>query len=67
MRYQEVDQMKYQEVELRRYREIDLFRQFMRWSGGTVPMSWFYARVLRHIDRLVYRLTGGRHTFTSWV
>jgi hypothetical protein len=34
----------------------------MRWSAATGPVSWFYARVLHHIDRLVYRLTRGRRT-----
>jgi deazaflavin-dependent oxidoreductase (nitroreductase family) len=30
-------------------------------------MSWFYARVLRHLDRLVCRLSRGRHTFSNWI
>jgi deazaflavin-dependent oxidoreductase (nitroreductase family) len=29
--------------------------------------SWLFARVLHHIDRPVYRLTGGRHTFSSLI
>jgi deazaflavin-dependent oxidoreductase (nitroreductase family) len=56
-----------QEVNLRRYRDLDPTRRFMRWSAGTAPMSWFYARVLHHLDRRVFRLTGGRHTLTSWL
>ncbi len=39
----------------------------MRQSGVAPPMSWLYARTLHHIDRLVYRLTRGRATFTSWL
>jgi deazaflavin-dependent oxidoreductase (nitroreductase family) len=30
-------------------------------------MSWLYARVLHHIDRLVHRLTRGRYSFGGWV
>jgi deazaflavin-dependent oxidoreductase (nitroreductase family) len=30
-------------------------------------MSWLYARALHHIDRPVFRLSGGRSTFSSWV
>ena len=30
-------------------------------------MSWFYARTLHRIDRVVYRLTRGRATLSSWV
>jgi deazaflavin-dependent oxidoreductase (nitroreductase family) len=50
-----------------RYREANPIQRFMRRSAATAPMSWFYARVLHHIDRLVYRLTRGRHTLASWV
>ena len=28
-------------------------------------MSWVYVRVLHHVDRPIYRLTGGRQTFVS--
>jgi|NGEPerStandDraft_13_1074530.scaffolds.fasta_scaffold05408_2 deazaflavin-dependent oxidoreductase (nitroreductase family) len=38
----------------------------MRLSAVPRPMSWLYARTLHHVDRLVYRLTRGRKTFTSW-
>jgi deazaflavin-dependent oxidoreductase (nitroreductase family) len=50
-----------------RYGEANPIQRFMRWSAATAPMSWFYARVLHHLDRLVYRLTRGRHTFSNWV
>ena len=30
-------------------------------------MSWVYVRVLHHIDRPLYRLTRGRHSFVSLV
>ncbi len=47
--------------------KVGPFRRFMRWSGGVAPISWFYARTLHHIDRVVYRMTSGRATFTSLV
>jgi deazaflavin-dependent oxidoreductase (nitroreductase family) len=39
----------------------------MRLSAAPRPMSWLYARTLHHVDRIVYRLTRGRATFTSWI
>lgn len=50
-----------------RYREATPIQRFMGWSAATAPMSWLYARVLHHLDRLVYRLTRGRHTLASWL
>jgi deazaflavin-dependent oxidoreductase (nitroreductase family) len=35
----------------------------MRRLAASGPGSWLFARVLHHIDRPVYKLTGGRHTF----
>jgi deazaflavin-dependent oxidoreductase (nitroreductase family) len=43
------------------------FRRMVRLSAALGPMSWLYARTLHHIDRVVYRLTRGRGTFTSWL
>jgi len=37
----------------------------MRRFAASGPGSWLFARVMHHIDRPVYRLTGGRHTFAS--
>ena len=42
-------------------------RRFVRVSAAWPPVSWFYARTLHHIDRVVFRLTRGRATFVSWV
>ena len=42
-------------------------RRFVRVSAAWPPVSWFYVRTLHHIDRIVFRLTRGRATFTSWV
>lgn len=41
-------------------------RRFMRWTGSLRPMSLFYARTLHHLDRAVFRLSGGRATFSAW-
>jgi deazaflavin-dependent oxidoreductase (nitroreductase family) len=49
-----------------KYREANPIRRFMRWLAATGPMSWFYARVLHHIDRLVCRLTRGRNTLSGF-
>lgn len=49
------------------YREATPIQRFMGWSAATAPMSWLYARVLHHLDRLSYRLTRGRHTLASWL
>jgi hypothetical protein len=50
-----------------RYREANPIQRFLRWSAATAPMSWLYVRVLHHLDRLSYRVTRGRHTFSSWI
>jgi deazaflavin-dependent oxidoreductase (nitroreductase family) len=34
-------------------------------SGG--PGSWLFSRLARHIDRPVYRVSRGRHTFASLI
>jgi deazaflavin-dependent oxidoreductase (nitroreductase family) len=49
------------------YAETNWFRRTVRVSAALRPMSWFYARTLRRIDRFVYRLTRGRSTFSSLV
>jgi deazaflavin-dependent oxidoreductase (nitroreductase family) len=49
------------------YAETNWFRRTVRLSAALRPMSWFYARTLHHLDRLVYRLTRGRGTFSSWI
>jgi deazaflavin-dependent oxidoreductase (nitroreductase family) len=49
------------------YAQANWFRRLVRLTAGWRPMSWFYARTLHHIDRVVYRLTRGRATFSSWV
>ncbi|GAC1321914.1 MAG: nitroreductase/quinone reductase family protein [Thermoleophilaceae bacterium] len=39
-------------------------RAFIR-LAGTGPGSWLFARIAHRIDRPLYRLTRGRHTFAS--
>jgi deazaflavin-dependent oxidoreductase (nitroreductase family) len=41
-------------------------RRFVRWTGSLRPVSLFLARTLHHLDRAVFRLSGGRATFSGW-
>jgi deazaflavin-dependent oxidoreductase (nitroreductase family) len=47
--------------------QANRFRRMVRRTAGWRPVSWVYARTLHHIDRVVYRLTRGHATFSSWV
>jgi len=49
------------------FRQANLLRRTVRATAAWPPVSWLYARTLHHLDRFVYRLTGGRATFVSWV
>jgi deazaflavin-dependent oxidoreductase (nitroreductase family) len=49
------------------YADANSFQKVLRRFAASGPGSWFFARVLHHIDRPVYRLTNGRHTFASLV
>jgi deazaflavin-dependent oxidoreductase (nitroreductase family) len=51
----------------RSYAEANPIQRFLRRFAASGPGSWLFARVLHHIDRPVYRLTGGRHTFAAMV
>lgn len=42
-------------------------QKVLRRFAGSGPGSWLFARILHRIDRPVYRLTRGRHTFASLV
>jgi deazaflavin-dependent oxidoreductase (nitroreductase family) len=33
--------------------------------AATGPVAWLLARTLHHLDRAVFRLTGGKHTFVG--
>jgi deazaflavin-dependent oxidoreductase (nitroreductase family) len=43
----------------------NVIQKALRRVAGSRPGSWLFARVLHRIDRPVYRLTRGRHTFAS--
>jgi deazaflavin-dependent oxidoreductase (nitroreductase family) len=49
------------------YTEANPFYRFMRSFAATRPVSWLFARTLHHVDRPVFLLTGGKHTFASLV
>lgn len=47
------------------YEQANLVQRALRRFAASGPGSWLFARVLHRIDRPVYRLTGGRHTFAN--
>jgi deazaflavin-dependent oxidoreductase (nitroreductase family) len=47
------------------YSNANFLQRLLRRFGGSGPGSWLFARLMHHIDRPVYRLTGGRHTAGS--
>jgi len=49
------------------YGQANALQRALRRFAASPPGSWLFARVLHHVDRPVYRLTGGRHTFANLV
>jgi deazaflavin-dependent oxidoreductase (nitroreductase family) len=49
------------------YDRANAFQRYLRMFAASGPGSWMFARSAHHIDRPVYRLTRGRHTFGSLV
>jgi deazaflavin-dependent oxidoreductase (nitroreductase family) len=49
------------------HRQANAFRRFMRVAGAWKPVAWVLSRTLHHLDAVVYRFTGGRSTFVSWI
>lgn len=47
------------------FERANVIQKALRRVAGSGPGSWLFARVLNRIDRPVYRLTRGRHTFAS--
>jgi deazaflavin-dependent oxidoreductase (nitroreductase family) len=47
------------------YSSANPVQRALRRLGASGPGSWLFARVMHHIDRPVFRLTRGRHTFAS--
>ncbi|HSK97335.1 MAG TPA: nitroreductase family deazaflavin-dependent oxidoreductase [Euzebyales bacterium] len=43
------------------------FQMFIRRAAATRPLAWICARILHHVDALVFRLTDGRTTFSTWI
>ena len=43
------------------------FQRLLRRFGASGPGSWIFVRLLDHIDKPIYRLTRGKHTFASLV
>ena len=54
-------------AEVLSFDRANFIQRALRRFGASGPGSWFFARVLHHIDRPVYRLTRGRATFASMV
>jgi len=53
--------------ELRPYAEANALRRGILRFASSRPGAWLFARVAHRIDRPMYRLTRGRHTFASLV
>ena len=53
--------------ETRSFANANAIQRFLRRFAASGPGSWLFARILHHIDRPVYKLTGGRHTFAALV
>jgi deazaflavin-dependent oxidoreductase (nitroreductase family) len=49
------------------YTRSGLFRRLVRRTAATRPMAKVYGVIQQPIDRLVYRLTGGATTASSWL
>jgi deazaflavin-dependent oxidoreductase (nitroreductase family) len=47
------------------YKEANSLQRLLRKFAASAPGSWLFARILHRIDRPVYRMTKGRHTFAS--
>jgi deazaflavin-dependent oxidoreductase (nitroreductase family) len=47
------------------YPNANVFQRLARRFAGSAFGSWLFARLLHRIDRPIFRLTRGRHTFTS--
>lgn len=51
----------------RSFSSANVVQRLIRRFAASGPGSFFFARVLHHIDRPVFRLTRGRHTLASLV
>jgi deazaflavin-dependent oxidoreductase (nitroreductase family) len=49
------------------YADANPFQKLMRRFASSGPGSWIFARIAHRIDRPIYRLTNGKHTFGSLI
>ena len=49
------------------YRDAGVLQRTVRWTAATRPLAWLYARIQQPLDTLIYRLSGGRTTLSSWM
>lgn len=47
--------------------DLNAFRRLARKLSATAPASWLLSHTLHRVDKLVFRLTEGKHTFSSLV
>ncbi len=57
--------MAVQSVDPFTFERANALQKALRRVAGSGPGAWLFARVLHRIDRPVYRVTRGRHTFAS--
>lgn len=50
-----------------RYTEAGALRRMVRQATTSRPLAWLSARILPNIDRVAYRSTRGRFTFSRWM
>jgi deazaflavin-dependent oxidoreductase (nitroreductase family) len=50
-----------------RYTEAGALRRIVRQATTSRPLAWLSARILHRIDRVPYRSTRGRFTFSRWM
>jgi len=50
-----------------RYTEASVMRRMVRQATTSRPLAWLSARVLHRIDRVAFRSTRGRFTFSMWM
>ena len=52
-------------AEVATFERANAVQKTLRRLAASGPGAWLFARVLHRIDRPVYRLTRGRHTFAN--
>jgi deazaflavin-dependent oxidoreductase (nitroreductase family) len=52
---------------MKSYRQAGCLHRIVRRTAATRPMARLYGVIQQPLDRLVYRLTGGAATATSWL